>query len=145
MLKAITITDDLYINPQYRYEYSINPNNTITSSLKEGILLIAYKAYPCDKGDFLIPDNEDVKEAIAAYCMYRFYASRAIVHEEGARQERDYYLQRFHVTSGKAKNVNNPTLAQLELMSNESNRIKRNTSHFDHFFSSLGYKENAKY
>ncbi len=75
--------------------------------------------------------------------MYRFYAARAIVHEEGARQERDYYLQRFHVLSNKAKSANLPTLSQLESMSNQVNRLKRNTSHFDHFFSNLGYKENS--
>lgn len=143
MAKGITITDDLYYNPEYRYEYVVNPDNTITSTLKEGVLLIGYKAHPCDKGEYLIPDDEDVKDAITHFCLYRFYAARAIVHEEGARQERDYYLQRFDTLAKKAKSVNLPTLSQLESMSNQVNRLKRNTSHFDHFFSNLGYKENT--
>jgi hypothetical protein len=143
MMKAILLTDELNIYPEYRYEYVVNVDGTITSTLGEGTLLVAYKAYPCSKGDYLIPDDEDVKDAIAAFCLHRFYSVKAIVHEEGARQERDYYLQRFHVLAMKAKNINSPSLSQLELMSNQANRLKRNTSHFDHFFSNLGYKENS--
>ena len=49
-------------------QYTIDPHNVIRLNVKQGQLLIAYLAYVTDeKGRLMIPDNEDLLEAIRWY------------------------------------------------------------------------------
>ena len=140
--KANSIDDiELYVNPEVSYEYAYNGDNTITSTLREGLLLIAYKAYPCVDGDMMIPDNEDYKEAITHYCLYRFYTTKAILSEEAAYRERDWHLARFHTLAMKARNLNLPDIDTLENIGNYRNRLYNRKNYYDMLFSNMGYKE----
>ena len=137
--------DEFYTCPDCSYEYVINPDLTITSTLRQGDIIVAYKAYPKDgDGGLLMPDDEDLKEAILHYCMYRYYLTRTVVHEEASYQERDWHLNRFATLSAKAKgNLNLPDLDTLENMSRNYTRLKKREHMYDNLFGNLGYKENT--
>lgn len=54
------------------YEFSVSPSGTITTTLKEGTIMVAYKAYISEDNDLLIPDDETLKEALMHYIYYRY-------------------------------------------------------------------------
>lgn len=54
-------------------EFSIDPSGVITTTLDEGTLLVAYLGYPVDSDGYaLIPDDENVKEAIQHFVLYKY-------------------------------------------------------------------------
>ena len=126
------------------FEYTINPNGTLYSSVREGEVIISYLGYATDNGDCLIEDNEDIKEAIEAYVLHRYFEQKAISGDQVAMNQRDYYRNRFQVLSGKAKNSNLPTVGQLENIANYQNRLKPQSHQFDNLFANFGYKEDTK-
>lgn len=55
-----------------RHEFSVSSSLVLTSTLSEGALMVAYLGLPTDEdGCLLIPDNEEVKEALLHYALYR--------------------------------------------------------------------------
>jgi len=55
------------------HEFSISPNLVLTTTLETGTALLSYLAYATDdEGCVLIPDNEEVKEALQYYIFYMY-------------------------------------------------------------------------
>ncbi len=55
------------------HTFSVSSNLVLTSTLQEGLILVAYMGYPVDEdGSALIPDDEELKEAILYYLLYRY-------------------------------------------------------------------------
>jgi len=79
---------------QCQHEYTISPSGVITTTLLEGIMLLSYLAYPKDEeGYALIPDDENVKEAIFHYVLYRYWLQKDMMKEEGAEKRMRFHLQ----------------------------------------------------
>lgn len=143
-LQASNVTSVLDDSTMCSYEYDFNPDGTLYCSIKNGKAILAYKGYPTTNEEWLIPDNEDVKEAIESFVLYRFFESKAITDPQSERQ-RDYYQNKFYRMSMKAKSLNLPTIDELENISNMNNRLKRPQHQYDKLFSSMGNKENIKF
>lgn len=142
-MNMIHCDDEFYSCPECAYEYSISQGGIITSTLQTGILAISYKAYPTDEeGYLLIPDNEDLKEALVHYCLYRHFLRKSIYSEDASRGERDWHLRRYSVLAMKAKSTDLPDIDELENIKNFHTRIVPRTHMYDTYFTMLGNKEN---
>ena len=109
-------------------QYTICQGEYLFSSVENGLCLIAYLGTPtAENGDILIPNDEDLKEAIYHYCMYRWYSSKIATAEVNSmlhyKQEREFHLSQFQVLALKAKSLDLPDLATLENMANNHNRM----------------------
>jgi len=72
------------------HEFSVSPSLVLTTTLDEGTILVSYLAYATDdNGYILIPDNEDVKEALQHYVFYLYWIEKDMMKEEGAAQRAD--------------------------------------------------------
>tara|TARA_R110000851_G_scaffold256858_4_gene409348 strand:- start:612 stop:1463 length:852 start_codon:yes stop_codon:yes gene_type:complete len=122
------------------HTYAVTPDLVLTSTLREGFILVSYLAYPCDsEGYAMIPDHEDLKEALYHYCMFRYWSFKANIKEEGARAERDYHLGRYQILKAKASaSLNMPDEGQMENIKNMTNRLVPNSSGFSSFFKGIG-------
>jgi hypothetical protein len=61
------------------YTYTITPGSEIVTNVESGILCIAYLAYAKDEnGDLLIPDDAELRSAIAAYVHMKALEMRAL-------------------------------------------------------------------
>lgn len=127
------------------YEYTYNPDGSLYTSIESGTAVVAYKGYPTCDDEFLIPDHEDVKDAIESFVLLRFYESKAISGDQMAERQRAYYQDKFYRMSMKAKSLNMPTLDDLENISNMQGHLKKQQHQYDKLFSSLGYKEKINF
>lgn len=65
--------DDSLLNCQVcSHEFSVSTDLILTTTLKQGKVMVSYIGIPMKDGKLLIPDNEEVKEAIMAYILYRY-------------------------------------------------------------------------
>lgn len=126
-----------------QHEMHIDPNGCITTTLPNGYILVSYLSYPIDlDGNSLIPDNEDLKEALMHYVYYRLYLAKSFMHEQNSIQEREYHLQRFQLLGTKAVgDLNMPSTSVMENIKNNRNRIVPRTEQFNSFFSKLNNSE----
>jgi len=147
-----TITTSYSIFPQNtisfcEQEYTIDIEGCITTTAKDGYILLSYLAFTeDDQGNSLIPDNETLKEAIFHYCMYRFWMSRSTIKEQGSIQERNFHLKQFELLKRKAiAQINMPDEDQMESIKNFTNRLVPRSYRKAGAFSQLGTKENINF
>lgn len=131
--------------PECEEDYTITEDMILTTSMKEGFILISYLAHPSNsEGDALIPDNQDLREAIMHYCLYRFFMSKVIMNmgvDQGAERQRDFHLGLFETLNAKAAgSMNLPGIDELENMKNRQKRLVNTTSAYDSLFINLGSK-----
>lgn len=121
------------------HEMHIDPNGCITTTIPNGHILISYLSYPVDKdGNAMLPDNEDLKEALMHYVYYRLYLAKSFMHEQNSIQEREYHLSRFQLLGTKAVgDLNMPDSTTMEQIKNNRNRIVPRTEQFNSFYSKL--------
>jgi len=136
-----------YDCPECNHEYHVDPDGCITTTLKDGLLWISYLAYAKDsKGQVLIPDNEDLKEALVHFCLFKYWMSKATVKEQGSINERDWHLLRFQTLKAKAAAaLNDPDAATLENMMQQRNRLLPRLNQADNFYSKLSNREVIDY
>jgi hypothetical protein len=90
----------------------------------------------------LIPDHEDLKEALMHYVYYRIYLAKTFMHEQNSNNERDYHLSRFQLLGIKAiSDLNSPSLGVMENIKNYYNRIIPRENQADSFYSQLNAPE----
>lgn len=144
-LQNITSDVSLYTDTYYdndvqpicvEHQYTVQ-RGCITSTLRNGVLLVAYTRKVRDGNDFLIPDNEDLKEAILHYCLYRHWMVRASMKEEGAAQLMTFHLERYDFLKRKASAVM-PTIDELENIKNQRQDLVPRHHHYASFFQNLG-------
>jgi hypothetical protein len=114
------------------YDYKINTDGVLDTTLKDGYVLISYLRYPkSNVGDVLIPDNEDLKEALYHYCMYKLLESKiGLIGSTDynkirfMREERNFHLSQFQVLKTKAAgDLNMPDEQEYENIMQNQNRL----------------------
>ncbi len=132
------------------HTYAVAEDFVVTTSLKEGKVLIAYLAYPQnDDGDALIPDNADLRDAIMHYCLYRHYLGRslkAMGEDQAANQQKEWHLSMYEVLSAKSKGaIDLPTMAEYENYRRSQTRLVPRAHKANQFFLGLNNEENINY
>lgn len=129
--------------PECKHEYTVDPDGCITTTLPNGYILLSYLRNPKgNDGHALIPDNEDLKEALVHYALFRYFMVRAIRKEQGAHQERDYHRAMFSTLKTKAAGaLNSPSLDQLENIKNQQDHLVPRSNRWDGMFSKLNQPE----
>jgi len=127
--------------------FSVSPNLVLTTTLCEGILIVSYLGYPTDEeGCALIPNDEELKEAILHYVLYRYWMTKYNMKEEGAESRMQHYLQMWNTASKKAAgNLNLPDVNQLENLKNQWNRLVPRTNRFQSLFLNLSNRERINF
>lgn len=148
--QSITCPVDIYPDMYFDYtcshcteEYQLLPDLSLTTTLREGLILLAYLHYYKDsEGYEMIPDEANIAEAIFHYCLYRYYTVKAIVKEQGAAQERDYHLGRFEILLAKGSaNINMPDGDMMENLRNQTTKLIPRSNAYNSFFSKLNSQE----
>jgi hypothetical protein len=125
------------------HEYTVDQGLCLTSTLRTGYIWISYLAYATDERcRILIPDDEDLKDAIAHYCMYRFWNSKVIGGDKLARAERDWNLSQYQVLLAKAAGkLNSPDADAFENIRSITTRLLPRAEHAKGFYSKLNQTE----
>lgn len=72
-MKSICTSEQLLFCTDCNHEFVVDSSLVLTSTLKNGTLLVAYKGYPVDEeGLALIPDDETLKEALFHFVLYNY-------------------------------------------------------------------------
>lgn len=126
-----------------QHEYTIDHNLNITTTLPSGTLLVSYLRYPkSDCDDFLIPDDEDLKEALTHYVSYRYWLGKDFMKEEGADRRMMFHLSQYQTLKAKAAGkINQPSEQQLEIIKNYRDSLTPSTHQHDQFFSRFNQRE----
>lgn len=128
-------------------EFSIDPSTLIvTTTLKSGLIMVAYLGYPGDKeGNLMIPDNQDVKDAIFHYVLYKHWMSKYQMSEDGSDSKMKFHLSMWQTAAMKAKNVDLPDVNTLENILAQQNKMLPRTQEFRNLFLTLGNSGNGDY
>jgi hypothetical protein len=123
---------------EYREE-----GNAIKVTPKTAIVLLSYLAYAQDNGEYMIPDNENFKEALTNYILYRLYDAKVKVEPNQFNQaERNMHLQRYNTLAARAKGeLNSPDVGTLENLKNIRTRMMPKGNLFESGFQSLNQPE----
>ena len=128
------------------HTFSISANGVISTSLEEGCIIVMYKGYPLDEeGDILIPDSQDLKDAILHYVLFKYWLSRYSMKEEGAESRMNFHREMNSTLSHKCQHLNNPDVSQLETISALWNRLISPTNRFENLFTTLGNREHVNF
>ena len=125
---------------EYREE-----GNVLKVTPRSGILLLSYMAYQKDSEGFLIPDNENFKEALVNYVLYRLFDARMKGEQTQYNQsERAMHLQRYNILAARAKGeINLPDVGTMENLKNLRNRMMPRGNMFESGFQALNQPESG--
>ncbi len=129
------------------HDFSIDENLIITSSLCSGTIMVAYLAYPTnDAGDALMPDNEELKDAILHYILYRYWMTKYSMKEDGADQRMNFHLSMWSNLAAKAAgSLNMPDVNTLENIKNQRNRLIPMDNRFNQMFQNSNNITNGNF
>lgn len=86
--------------------YSLSPNGYITTPFEHGTICIAYLKYAKDEDDeYIIPDNEDLIQALANWCMAKHWELRMNMKEEGAVNMYNLYINKAQNLFQKVRGI----------------------------------------
>lgn len=130
-----------------QHTYTIKSQQYLETSFRNGCVVLSYKRLVMDcNGDFLIPDNEDLKDALFHFCMYRWWMSRMTYKEEGSGQQMAFHEQKYKTLTRKASaNLSMPDIDTLENIKNTKDRLVPRTNMYDSAFSRLSNRENIDF
>ena len=127
--------------------FTVSSNLVITTTFCDGIIAVSYLGYAKDENNCtIIPDDEELKQAILYYVLYRYWMTKYNMKEDGAENRMTHYLQMWNTAAKKtAGNLNLPDINQLENMKNNWNRLVPRTNQFQSLFLRLGNRENINF
>ena len=142
--RALHASDCTNLYSDCKESYSIRPNGSILTTFKTGCLYISYVRYPLDKfGDFLVPDNEDLLDALKTYCLMKVWEKRWNMKEEGSSERFQYYGSTWEGLMAKARaSIILPSIDELENIRTMRNRLIPVERRYNTFFGNLGTEEN---
>ena len=131
------------------HDYTVSEDMVVTTSLKEGLILVSYMAYPqSEDGEILMPDNPDLRDAIMHYCLYRYYMSKslkAMGTDQYADRQKEWHLTMYETLSAKSSgSMNLPSIDSLENMRRWHNRLVPRERQYDQFLMGLNKSEIIK-
>ena len=86
--------------------YSLSPNGYITTPFESGYICLAYLRYAVDEdGEYIIPDNEDLIQALANWCMSKHWEVRMNMKEEGAFNMYNLYINKAQNLFQKVRGI----------------------------------------
>lgn len=89
-------TDAMLHSTCSEFYYPDTTNDRFITSFQEGYIAVAYYAYPMnEEGQFLIPDNPLVLEAVLSYVLSKTYQRLWNMSVQGAEGKHKYYLQQW--------------------------------------------------
>lgn len=89
-----------------QYEYSIDHNGKITTSFESGHICVGILTHVKDEdGNFMIPDDENLLQALAAYVTARFWEQRMHMKEQGAAQLHQMALNKAEVLMARCRGI----------------------------------------
>ena len=128
------------------HEFSVSSELILTTTLQSGVIMVAYIGVPMKDDKLLIPDNEEVKEAIMSYVLYRYWMSKYNMMEDGSEQRMKHYLTMWNTLSKKAAgNLNLPDVNELENLMSQFNRLVPRENRFQQMFLTLNNRESLKF
>lgn len=129
--------------PTCEYEYTLLPDGHIVTNFSEGFVCVSYLKYPVDcNGEFLIPDNENYKEALKNFALMRQWEIRWNMKEEGSEKLYSKYQSLWGLFKAKATADMRITLDSLENVKNIRTRLIPKYNGFNRFFGNLNSGEN---
>lgn len=145
--ESICLNYPITYNTDCNYEYSVDENLIVTTTLPDGYIMVAYLEYPVDeKGIALMPDDEDLKEALLHYCLYRYWMMKFTMKEDGADQRMKHHLSMWNTLAAKAAgSLNLPDVNQMENLKNIFNQLVPRSNRFDQLFLTLNSRENVNF
>jgi hypothetical protein len=132
----LSITDlDVDTDGYCEHSYTIDPSLCITTTLDEGTIMVSYVRYAANSaGEIILPDNEDVKDAIMHFCLYNYWMSRATALEQGAERREDRHLLLFQTLAQKATGDENmPSADQWENIKRKNTLLPNSRAYLDSF------------
>lgn len=123
-------------------DYTVDHNLVLTLSSNEGDVYVEYLAYPTEDGEFLIPDHEDVKEAIVNYILWKYWLSKSLMKEQGADNKTEYFRNLYVMYSNKALSLSMPDVGQMENIKRQFNSLVPKDD-FSNLFVTLNNQENG--
>ena len=127
-------------------DYSLDENLVLTTSKDSGTLFVSYLGYPTNEfGEFLIPDDELVKEAVLNYVLWKFWLSKSLMKEEGADSRAEYFRNMWSVSSKKAISISLPDVGQMENIKNRWNHLVPRENMYRGMFITLNESENVNF
>ena len=128
------------------HTFTISSSGVINTSLESGCLLVFYKGYPTnEEGDLLIPDSQDLKDALLHWILHNYWLSRYIMKEDGAESRMKEHLQMYSTAAHKCQHLNNPDASQMEVIAGLWNRLVSPTNRFGNLFTTLGNREHVNF
>lgn len=99
-------TDCPNITSKCETTYSLSPNGYITVPFESGHICLAYLRHAVDEdGEYIIPDNEDLIQALANWCMAKHWEIRMNMKEEGAGNMHQMYINRAQNLFQKVRGI----------------------------------------
>lgn len=128
---------------QCDHEYSVDPSGCITTTLPEGMLLVAYLRLPtASTGEQLIPDNIHVKNAIMYYALYMHYLRKSIITGElKDEKQSEKFLDKFQVLKIKVAGLLGFDIDTMENIKAQRDHLVPRSERYDGFFSQLNRRE----
>lgn len=145
---SICLDQSITACPGCTHSFSVSNDLVITSTLQAATIMVAYLGYPTDPvtGEGLIPDNEELKEAILYYLLYRYWMAKYNMMEDGADSRMKNYLSMWNTLSKKAAgNMNLPDVNEMENIKNIFNRLVPRENQFANGFLTLTSNESRNF
>lgn len=144
---SICLDNSLYYCTDCAHEFSVSPSLILTTTLLAGQIMVSYLGYALDEnGDTLIPDDENLKEALFHYALYRYWLSKYQMKEEGSESRMRFHLSMWGTLSTKAAgHLNAPDVNELENLKNQYNRLVPRENRFQQMFMTLGNRESLNF
>lgn len=144
---SICLDDSLLACADCLHEFSVDENLILTTTVHTGTIMVAYMGYPTnDKGDALIIDNENLKDALLHYVLYRYWMSKYQMKEEGAQQHMSFHLDMWNTLASKAAgDVNMPDVNTLENIKIMRDRLVPSNNRFQQLFLTFGGRQDVNF
>lgn len=128
-------------------EYSVSKNFIVTTSFEDGYLAVGYLSYPINsEGEFLIPDDEEVLEAIKYGVLSQIWEKRTNFGVENALQMWDRYLELYQIKAAKVVGkLLLPGIDELQNLQDQTTRIGQHRMQYQSAFGNLNTAENIRF
>jgi len=129
------------------HEYTILPSGKIVTSFKEGYIIISYMRAPMDEeGYFLIPNDDELVEALRFYVLTRSWEKRWNRKEDGAGEKFQYYSMKWGIYKNMIKGkFKLPTSDQYQNIIEYSTSLLPKTKRYYNYFGTLGSPDKTFY